>query len=80
MFHVSDSDLFQLLRETGFDVLDFRELFAPDDAVDHPYYQWVPAEWGSSGRPRRSGARASARAPTPRGGGGPSPSTARARG
>jgi len=44
-FHISGSDLFQLLRKTGFDVVDFRELFAPDDAVDHPYYKWVPAEW-----------------------------------
>ena len=44
-FHISASDLFQLLRRTGFDVLDFRELYAPDDAVDHPYYSYVPAEW-----------------------------------
>jgi len=44
-FHISGSDLFQLLRKTGFDVVDFRELFAADDAVDHPYYKWVPAEW-----------------------------------
>jgi SAM-dependent methyltransferase len=44
-FHISGSELFQLLRKTGFDVIDFRELFAPDDAVDHPYYKWVPAEW-----------------------------------
>jgi SAM-dependent methyltransferase len=44
-FHISGSEMFQLLRTTGFDVLDFRELFAPDDAVDHPYYKWVPAEW-----------------------------------
>jgi ubiquinone/menaquinone biosynthesis C-methylase UbiE len=44
-FHISGSDMFQLLRKTGFDVVDFRELFAPDGAVDHPYYKWVPAEW-----------------------------------
>jgi SAM-dependent methyltransferase len=44
-FHISASELFKLLRETGLDVVDFRELFAPDDAVDHPYYKWVPAEW-----------------------------------
>jgi hypothetical protein len=37
--------MFQLLTGTGFDVLDFRELFAPDAAVDHPYYSFVPAEW-----------------------------------
>ncbi len=44
-FHISGSDLFQLLRKTGFDVVDYRELFAPVDAVDHPYYKWVPVEW-----------------------------------
>jgi ubiquinone/menaquinone biosynthesis C-methylase UbiE len=44
-FHISASDLFRLLRETGFEVLDFRELFAPADAVDHPYYKWTPVEW-----------------------------------
>ncbi|MHB8588053.1 MAG: class I SAM-dependent methyltransferase [Candidatus Dormibacteraceae bacterium] len=44
-FHISGSELFQLLRKTGFEVVDFRELFAPEDAVDHPYYSYVPAEW-----------------------------------
>jgi len=44
-FHIGGSEMFQLLRSTGFDVVDFRELFAPDDAVDHPYYAYVPAEW-----------------------------------
>src|SRR5438874_4806390 len=44
-FHVSHSELFQVLRRSGFDVLDFRELYAPEDAVDHPYYQYVSAEW-----------------------------------
>lgn len=44
-FHISGSEMFQLLRKTDFDVVDFRELFAPHDATDHPYYKWVPAEW-----------------------------------
>jgi ubiquinone/menaquinone biosynthesis C-methylase UbiE len=44
-FHISASELFQLLRKTGFDLVDFRELYAPDDAVDHPWYSYVPAEW-----------------------------------
>ena len=44
-FHISGSEMFQLLRKTGFEVADFRELFAPDDATDHPFYKWVPAEW-----------------------------------
>ena len=38
-------ELFRLLRRTGFDVVDLVELYAPDDAEDHPYYQFVPAEW-----------------------------------
>ena len=44
-FHVSHSELFQILTRSGFEVLDFRELYAPEDAVDHPYYQYVTAEW-----------------------------------
>ena len=44
-FHITGSEMFQLLLKTGFDVVDFREVFAPDDAVDHPHYNWVPAEW-----------------------------------
>jgi ubiquinone/menaquinone biosynthesis C-methylase UbiE len=44
-FHISGSEMFQLLRKTGFEVVDFRELFAAADAVDHPHYKWVPAEW-----------------------------------
>jgi ubiquinone/menaquinone biosynthesis C-methylase UbiE len=44
-FHISGSQMFQLLTKTGFDVVDFREVFAADDAVDHPHYSFVPAEW-----------------------------------
>jgi SAM-dependent methyltransferase len=44
-FHISGSDMFQLLLRTGFEVVDFRELYAPEDAVDHPYYSFVPAAW-----------------------------------
>jgi SAM-dependent methyltransferase len=44
-FHIGGSDMFRLLRDTGFDVLDFRELFAPEDAVDDAYYTWVDAKW-----------------------------------
>jgi ubiquinone/menaquinone biosynthesis C-methylase UbiE len=44
-FQIGPSEMFQLLRKTGFDVVDFRELYAPDDAVDHPWYSFVPAEW-----------------------------------
>jgi SAM-dependent methyltransferase len=44
-FHPSVSELFGILRESGFELLDLRELFAPEDAVDHEYYDTVPAEW-----------------------------------
>jgi SAM-dependent methyltransferase len=44
-FHPSTSELFAILRSNGFEVVDFRELFAPEDAVDHEYYGFVSAEW-----------------------------------
>ena len=44
-FHISVGDMFQLLLRTGFDVVDFRQLYAPDDAVDHSYYSFVPVDW-----------------------------------
>jgi len=44
-FHISGSDMFTLLRDTGFDVIDFRELFAPEDATDQEHYTWVDANW-----------------------------------
>jgi SAM-dependent methyltransferase len=39
------SELFRLLRRTGFEVLDLVELYAPDDAADHPYYDTFSADW-----------------------------------
>ncbi len=44
-FHPPTSEMFRILRENGFELLDFRELFAPDDAADHEYYNTVPADW-----------------------------------
>jgi SAM-dependent methyltransferase len=44
-FHPSASELFGLLRKNGFELVDFRELFAPENAVDHEYYDTVPADW-----------------------------------
>jgi len=43
-FQLGHGDLFQLLRETGFDVLNLIELYAPEDAGDHSYYA-SDAEW-----------------------------------
>jgi SAM-dependent methyltransferase len=44
-FHPSTSEMFALLRKNSFELVDFRELFAPEDAVDHEYYAFVSAEW-----------------------------------
>jgi SAM-dependent methyltransferase len=38
-------ELFRLLTHTGFDVVDLVELYPPDDAVDHPYYEAFSVEW-----------------------------------
>ncbi len=76
-FHISGSDMFKLLRDTGFDVLDFRELFAPDDAVDHPYYSWVPAAWAKRWPSEEIWRARKVRRATRRGAGGPSRSTRR---
>ena len=39
-------ELFRLLRRTGFNVVDLVELYPPDDAVDHSYYEGFSVEWG----------------------------------
>jgi SAM-dependent methyltransferase len=44
-FHPATADMFRILRANGFELLDFRELFAPEDAADHVYYTEPPAEW-----------------------------------
>lgn len=44
-FHPSMSEMFAILRSSGFELVDLRELFAPEEAVDHEYYSTVPAEW-----------------------------------
>ena len=44
-FHPSTSEMFALLRSGGFELVDIRELFAPEDAIDHEYYSTVPAAW-----------------------------------
>jgi SAM-dependent methyltransferase len=44
-FHPPTSEMFRILRESGFELLDLRELYAPEDAADHAYYATVPARW-----------------------------------
>ena len=43
-FQLGHGDLFTLLRESGFDVLDLVELYAPEAAVDAAFYH-SDAEW-----------------------------------
>jgi SAM-dependent methyltransferase len=44
-FHLAHGDWIALLREAGFDVERLVELQAPAEAADHPYYDFVGAEW-----------------------------------
>ena len=44
-FHPGTADMFRILRTSGFELLDLRELFAPADAADHVYYTEPSAEW-----------------------------------
>jgi len=44
-FHPGMADMLGILRANGFQLLDFRELFAPEDAVEHSYYDDPPIEW-----------------------------------
>jgi SAM-dependent methyltransferase len=44
-FHLPHGEMLRLLRETGFEVEDLVELYAPDDARTHEYYAHVTADW-----------------------------------
>ena len=45
-FHLGNGDLIRLLRRSGFEILDMVEIFAPADAVDHPFYgEYMTVEW-----------------------------------
>jgi ubiquinone/menaquinone biosynthesis C-methylase UbiE len=44
-FQPGMADMLAILRENGFQLVDFRELFAPDDATDHEWYSDPPAVW-----------------------------------
>jgi SAM-dependent methyltransferase len=44
-FHLPHGEWIALLRSAGFDVERLVELQAPADAADHPYYDFVGAEW-----------------------------------
>jgi SAM-dependent methyltransferase len=44
-FYLPHGEWIRVLREHGFDVEALHELQAPAAAKDHPYYDYVPAEW-----------------------------------
>jgi SAM-dependent methyltransferase len=44
-FHLAHGDMFRLLRDSGFEVEDLIELYAPDEAESHTYYSHVTADW-----------------------------------
>ena len=46
-FHLPLGELFALLRESGFDVLEIKELYAPADAEKAEYYHSDP-EWAEA--------------------------------
>jgi hypothetical protein len=44
-FHLGHGDMFRVLRDSGFDVENLIELYAPEAATTHEYYGFVTAEW-----------------------------------
>jgi SAM-dependent methyltransferase len=44
-FHLPHGEWIRVLRANGFEIESLVELQAPADATDHPYYDFVPAEW-----------------------------------
>jgi hypothetical protein len=44
-FHPSHGDWIKILHASGFIIDDLRELYAPPDAPDHPYYKLATAHW-----------------------------------
>jgi SAM-dependent methyltransferase len=44
-FHPPMADMLAILRDNGFQLVDFRELYASEDATDHEWYDDPPAAW-----------------------------------
>jgi SAM-dependent methyltransferase len=44
-YHISHADWIDLLRANGFEIERLIELFAPPDATEHSYYEYVKPEW-----------------------------------
>jgi SAM-dependent methyltransferase len=44
-FHLPHGEWIRLLRVSGFEIEDLVEIQAPADAENHPYYDYVTADW-----------------------------------
>jgi ubiquinone/menaquinone biosynthesis C-methylase UbiE len=44
-FHPSPGEMLRILHQSGFNVSDIIEVYAPETAADHPYYDSIPAPW-----------------------------------
>jgi SAM-dependent methyltransferase len=44
-FHLAHGEWIDVLRTNGFEIERLIELQAPPDAMQHPYYDYVPPEW-----------------------------------
>jgi SAM-dependent methyltransferase len=44
-FHIPHGEQVDLLRANGFELQRLVELYAPEGAADHPYYDFVSADW-----------------------------------
>jgi SAM-dependent methyltransferase len=44
-FHIPTGEMIRLLRKSGFELADLLELYAPEGAVDHPFYAGTGVEW-----------------------------------
>ncbi|HEY3922544.1 MAG TPA: class I SAM-dependent methyltransferase [Gaiellaceae bacterium] len=44
-FHLAHGERIDLLRANGFELERLLELYAAADTIDHPYYDFVSAEW-----------------------------------
>ncbi len=45
-FHAPTGELIRSIRRSGFGIMDMVELYAPAGATKHPFYGYVPVEWG----------------------------------
>jgi hypothetical protein len=46
-FHPSHGEWVRHLRRAGFVIEAMHEIYAPDDGVDHPFYEIVSREWAN---------------------------------